>query len=171
MRSILILITLISGLIFTSFTKNNTRLLDKELTNINDEIIILNSNLAEATLDFEYLTTPKNISFLAGNFLDESFSYYKRSQINDLSEREKVLTNLRKPENYHALSQLNSKDIINKKPYFIKYSTIEKLSFTKEESNEQIEKSKNILHSKKVQRWAGMQVIKAIFGIPTISVK
>ena len=81
------------------------------------------------------------------------------------------MTNLRKPENYNALSQLNSEDIINKKPYFIKNSAIERLSFTKEESNEQIEKSKNILHSKKVQRWAGIQAIKAIFGIPAVSVK
>ena len=79
MRNILILIILITGLILTSSIKNKTRLLEKELVNLNNEINNLNFNLAEATLDFEYLTTPKNISFLAENFLEENFSHYNRS--------------------------------------------------------------------------------------------
>ena len=81
MRSILILITLISGLIFTSLIKNKTRLLEKELIYLDNEINSLKSNLAEASLDFQYLSTPKHISFLAKDFLDENFSYYKESQI------------------------------------------------------------------------------------------
>ena len=54
MRNILILITLISGLIFTSLIKNKTRLIEKELRYLNNEINGLSSNLAEATLDFQY---------------------------------------------------------------------------------------------------------------------
>ena len=64
MRNILILITLISGLIFTSLIKNKTRLLEKELANLNKEITILSSNLTGASLEFEYLSTPKNILLL-----------------------------------------------------------------------------------------------------------
>ena len=81
MRNILILITLVSGLIFTSLIKNKTRLLEKELFYLDNEINSLNSNLTEASLDFQYLTTPKYISLLANNYLDEDFSYYKESQI------------------------------------------------------------------------------------------
>ena len=75
MRNILILTTLISGLIFTSLVKNKTRLLEKELLYLDNEINSLSSNLAEASLDFQYLSTPKHISFLAKDFLDENFSY------------------------------------------------------------------------------------------------
>ena len=60
MKNILILTTLIFGLIFTSLIKNKTRSLEKKLAKLNNEIIILNSNLEEATLDLEYLTDEKN---------------------------------------------------------------------------------------------------------------
>jgi len=81
MRNILILITLISGLIFTSLIKNKTRLLEKELIYLDNEINSLKSNLAEASLDFQYLSTPKHISFLAKDFLDENFSTFEKIKI------------------------------------------------------------------------------------------
>ena len=101
MRNILILIILITGLILTSSIKNKTRLLEKELVNLNNEINNLSFNLAEATLDFEYLTTPKNISFLAEHFLeenfshynrsiDENFSYYKKSQVKKITKQKNM---------------------------------------------------------------------------------
>ena len=96
MRNILILITLISGLIFTSLIKNKTRLLEKKLLNLDNEINSLSSTLAEATLDFQYLTTPKHIFILANDFLDENFSYYKESQIKKLIKPEKDSAILKK---------------------------------------------------------------------------
>ena len=56
MKNILILVTLISGLIFTSLIKNKTRLLEKELHYLDNETNSLSSNIAEATLDFQYLS-------------------------------------------------------------------------------------------------------------------
>ena len=90
MRNILILITLISGLIFTSLVKNKTRLLEKELVYLDNEINNLSTNLSEASLDFYYLSTPKHISLLAKNFIDENFIYYKESQIKKLVKPEKA---------------------------------------------------------------------------------
>ena len=102
MRNILISITLISGLIFTSLIKNKTRLLEKKLLYLDNEINSLNFNLNEASLDFEYLTTPKHISLLVKNFLDENFSYYKESQIKKSIKPEKDLTILKKLKNYNT---------------------------------------------------------------------
>jgi len=115
MRNILILITLISGLIFTSLVKNKTRLLEKELLQLDNEINSLNFNLNEASLDFEYLTTPKRISLLAKNFLDENFSYYKESQIKKSIKPEKDLAILKKSKNDNTVSQLNTEESVNKK--------------------------------------------------------
>ena len=220
MRNILILITLISGLIFTSLVKNKTRLLEKELLYLDNEINSLNFNLNEASLDFEYLTTPKRISLLAKNFLDENFSYYKESQIKKSVKQKKDLAILKKLKNDNAFTQLSTEKSVNKKSNVakeidnrqllatknietqitedaftgeetIKYlailkklknnNTVSQLSteesinkksnVAKEIDNRQLQGSKKISVSKKVHNWAGLQIIKSFFGIPTIPVK
>jgi len=120
MRNILILITLISGLIFTSLVKNKTRLLEKELLYLDNEINSLNFNLNEASLDFEYLATPKRISLLVKNFLDENFSYYKESQIKKSIKPEKDLAILKKLKNDNTFTQLSTEKSANKKSNVVK---------------------------------------------------
>ena len=131
MRNILILITLISGLIFVSLIKNKTRLLEKELTSLNDEITTLNSNLAEANLDFQYLTTPERISLLAKDFLDENFSYYNESQIKESFKPEKDSTILKKSKNDNTPSQLDTEKLANKKSNIAKEIDRKQLFITK----------------------------------------
>ena len=168
MKNILILLTLVLGLVFTSFIKNKTRLLEKELANLNNEIFFITSDLTEATLDFEYLTTPKNISFLAKDFLDGNFSYYKESQINRSIEKRKNLNNLEKSNKYNVSSENFSKYIIEKDLKFIKSTNIKRLLVDKSISYKQEKESENTLYSKKVQKWAGIQIVKAFFGLPVI---
>ena len=160
MKNILILITLISGLIFTSLIKNKTRLLEKELVYLDNEINSLKSNLAEASLDFQYLSTPKHISFLIKNFLDENFSYYKESQIKKLINSEKDLPILKKLKDKNTFSQLISEESVNKK------SNIEKKI-----DNKKLQQSKKITVSKDVHNWVGLQIVKLLIGIPTTPVK
>ena len=220
MRNILILITLISGLIFTSLVKNKTRLLEKELLYLDNEINSLNFNLNEASLDFEYLTTPKRISLLVKNFLDENFSYYKESQIKKSIKPEKDLAILKKLKNDNTFTQLSTEKSVNKKSNVAKEidnrqllatknieTQITEDAFTGEETikylailkklknnnpvsrlstkesinkksnvaekidNRHLQGSKKISVSKKVHNWAGLQIIKSFFGIPTIPVK
>ena len=115
MRNILILVTLISGLIFTSLIKNKTRLLEKELIYLDNEINGLSSNLAEAGLDFQYLSTSKHISLLAKDFLDENFSYYRESQIQKSIKPQKDLIILKKLKNDNTSSQLSTEESVNNK--------------------------------------------------------
>ena len=220
MRNILILTTLISGLIFTSLVKNKTRLLEKELLYLDNEINSLNFNLNEASLDFEYLTTPKHISLLAKDFLDENFSYYKESQIKKSIKSEKDLAILKKIKNENTFTQLSREKSVNKKSNVakeidngqllapknigtqitedaftgeetIKYlailkelkndnifthlstekSVIKKSNVVKEIDSSQLQESKKISVSKKVHNWAGLQIVKSFFGIPSIPVK
>lgn len=115
MRNILIIITLMSGLIFTSFIKNKTRLVEKELLYLDNKINNLSFSLSEASLDFQYLTTPKHISLLAKNFLDENFIYYKESQIKKSIKPEKDLAILKKLKNDNTFNQLSAEELVNKK--------------------------------------------------------
>ena len=160
MKNIFILISLISGLIFTSLIKNKTRSLEKELLNLDNEINGLSSSLAEATLDFQYLTTPKHISLLAKDFLDENFSYYNESQIKESFKPEKDSTILKKSKNDNTLSQLGTEKSANKKS-----------NIAKEIDSRQLQGSKKKTVSKKIHNWAGLQIVKLFLGIPAIPVK
>ena len=171
MRNILILITLISGLIITSLIKNKTRLLEKESLYLDKEINILSSDLSEANLDFHYLTTPEHISLLAKNFLNENFIYYKESQIKKSIKPEKDLVILKKPRNNHTFSQLSTRKFTNKKTNVTKEIDNEQLIIAQRIDSKNPQKSKKIISSKKVQQWAGIQIIKALLGVPTIPFK
>ena len=149
MRNILISITLISGLIFTSLVKNKTRLLEKELLYLDNEINSLNFNLNEASLDFEYLTTPKHISLLAKNFLDENFSYYKESQIKKSIKPEKDLAILKKLKNDNTFTQLSTEKSVNKKS-----------NVAKEIDNRQLLATKNIETQITEDAFTGEETIK-----------
>ena len=149
MRNILILITLISGLIFTSLVKNKTRLLEKELLYLDNEINSLNFSLNEASLDFEYLTTPKHISLLAKNFLDENFSYYKESQIKKSIKPEKDLAILKKLKNDNTFTQLSTEKSVNKKS-----------NVAKEIDNRQLLATKNIGTQIAEDAFTGEETIK-----------
>ena len=131
MRNILILMTLISGLIFTSLIKNKTRLLEKELIYLDNEINSLSSNLSEASLDFQYLTAPKHISLLAKDFLDENFSYYNESQIKESFKLKKDSTILKKSKNDNTLSQVDTEKSANKKSNIAKEIDSKQLFITK----------------------------------------
>ena len=150
MRNILISITLISGLVFTSLIKNKTRLLEKELFYLDNEINSLNFNLNEASLDFEYLTTPKHISLLVKNFLDENFSYYKESQIKKSIKPEKDLTILKKLKNYNTFTQLSKKESVNKKSNVTKRIDNIPLLITKRIDDRQPQRSKKKDIKKKI---------------------
>ena len=149
MRNILILITLISGLIFTSLVKNKTRLLEKELLYLDKEINSLTSNLSEANLDFQYLTTPKHISLLAKDFLDEDFSYYKESQIKKSIKPEKDLAILKKLKNDNTFTQLSTEKSVNKKS-----------NVAKEIDNRQLLATKNIETQITEDAFTGEETIK-----------
>ena len=171
MRNILILITLISGLIFTSLIKNKTRLLEKELVYLDNEINSLSSNLAEASLDFQYLSTPKHISLLAKDFLDENFSYYKESQIQKSIKPQKDLIILKKLKNDNTSGQLGREESVNKKSNVAKEIDNTQLLITEKIDKKNSQKEKKEITLKKIKKWTRIQAINVFLGIPNIPVK
>ena len=172
MRNVLILMFLTSGLIFTSIIKNKTRLLEKELLYLDKEVNILNSSLDEATLDFEYLSTPHNISLLVKNYFDENFVHYRKSQIVGLGEthieEEKIPKIDRKISKLPTQQKTIDSKILTKKN--TSHKLIEKRIAIKEsfEVEKTADDKKTQNTKKKIQRWAGLQVIKVMFGIPIV---
>ena len=84
-KNIILFLVFIFCLIFTSLIKNNTRSIEKNLLMLRYDILKLNSQIEEAKLELEYLTSPENIKVLFKTYLDEDFKYYDVSDIKKLN--------------------------------------------------------------------------------------
>ena len=60
-KFIISLTILVIFLLTTSAIKNKTRVIEKQITNLNKIILIKEKNINEAELDFHYLTSPVEI--------------------------------------------------------------------------------------------------------------
>ena len=88
----LTMIGFVIGLILVSVIKNETRNLQKAISNLQTSINTLKLDLHKTVLEHEVITSPENISRLAEEYLESDLAPYKKSQIAQLKEMEKTLT-------------------------------------------------------------------------------
>jgi len=85
-------------LILTSFIKNQSRILEKQIKGLNSNIIAKEKNISEAEMEFSYLSSPKEIEKKFNSRDLEKFEPIKHSNIfydaNDFNTLEKKLSNL-----------------------------------------------------------------------------
>ena len=81
MKNLFFFAVFILFLIFTSLVKNTTRLVDKKIIKLNQNIKLLNIELNEAKLEYAYLTSPKMLIKLSNQYLDDNFSHYEKKNI------------------------------------------------------------------------------------------
>ena len=185
----------ILGLIVVSVVKNETRNLEKEISNLQQSIYDYNFNLHQATLDHEVITSPENISKLAKEYLESNFVFYKKNQIKKIDNDEKIFSKLEatKHEKKNSSRVKNLPDEVKLKvqieidkkkmelarlkkiysepeklPDELKIRIAKKMENTKDELKNLYNKPEGIIESKKVHRWAVMQVVKVFFGIPIV---
>ena len=89
-------IIFVSSLLFVLAVKNETRLLQKTINNLEASINIIEFNLNQAILDNEVITSPDNISRLAKEHLDTELTSYKRAQIKNLNTNLESITKVSK---------------------------------------------------------------------------
>ena len=100
MKFIIAITVFISFLLVTSTIKNKTRVIEKNISNLNTKIFIKLSDINETQLDFDYLTSPaeieKKISIIG-------FDYYQPIKysriffdILDFTEIQNKISNLKK---------------------------------------------------------------------------
>ena len=111
------------GLISVSLIKNKTRSLQKEINNLQTKIGSLKLELHQSELDYQFLSSPKNISELAEKYLDYDLATYKKSQINKLDEETKYYAKLKlNKQEKKSNKKYSDKDIKLIKKYFEKYN-------------------------------------------------
>ena len=191
----LITILFVCGLLFVSAVKNETRILQKEINNLEVSINGIRYNLDQAIIDNEVITSPENISLLAKEYLNINLVSYKKSQIKQLNDETEKFTkinktkkekiNKKKAKNLSANKKLKvAKGIEEKKTEIRKlqalYSNPKLISGEiKTQVANQIEEKKtelkNIYHSpknvitlEKVGKWTTVQIVKAFLGMPII---
>ena len=179
-------IVFICGLLFVSVVKNETRNLEKEIKNLRTSNNIIKSNLNQAILDHEVITSPENISKLAKEYLSTNFVTYKRRQIKKLgkdadyitgqneknkkfSESVKLIVTKKikkKKKELKKLQELYSKP--EKIPDEIKTQVAKKIEAKKTEIKKLYTSPKETITFGKIQKWAAVQVVKVVLGMPII---
>ena len=90
-------------LVFTSFIKNQTRILEKRIEKINSKIILLKKDFHETQLDYSYLTTPKNLAKKINDLANDHYGPMDFSRIyfnyKDFINFEKKITTLNTANN------------------------------------------------------------------------
>jgi len=191
----LVVFIFVLGLISVSLIKNKTRILQKEINNLQTKVNSLKLELHQSELDYQFLSSPKNLSILAEKYLDYNFITYKKSQINKLEDERKFYAKLelkkketnsnkkmktikkkvkenisRKIENkkmqLKKLEELYSKP--EKIPEKMKLQVKKKIKKTKEEISNLYSNPDDVIRSTKTQKWIGIQIVKAFLGLPMV---
>ena len=100
MKFIITLSVFISFLLVTSTIKNKTRVIEKNISNLNTKIFIKTSDINETQLDFDYLTSPAEIEKKISLIGFDNYQPIKYSRIffdiSDLTEIQNKISNLKK---------------------------------------------------------------------------
>ena len=100
MKFIIALSVFISFLLITSTIKNKTRVIEKNISNLNTKIFIKLSDINETQLDFDYLTSPAEIEKKISIIGFDNYQPIKYSRIFfdilDFTEIQNKISNLKK---------------------------------------------------------------------------
>ena len=160
----------VSGLVFVSIVKNETRNLQKEINNLETSINLIKFNLDQAFLDHEILTSPENISLLAKKHLNLNLAPYKKSQIKQLENENKKFTKknkiLKEKTKIEKLKKLSTQT--KTIPSKIKTHVAKRIEKKKVEIANIYHEPKSIITLEKAGRWGLVQLVKAFLGMPII---
>ena len=88
----------ISFLLFTSTIKNKTRVIEKNISNLNTKIFFKSNDINETQLDFHYLTSPAEIEKKLSVIGSDNYQAIKNSRIffdiSDFTEIQNKISNL-----------------------------------------------------------------------------
>ena len=98
MKFIISISLFISFLLFTSTIKNKTRVIEKNISNLNTKIFIKSNDINETQLDFHYLTSPAEIEkklIVIGSYNYQPIKYSSIFfDISDFTEIQNKISNL-----------------------------------------------------------------------------
>ena len=93
-------IIFITFLIITSAVKNETRILEKKISNLSNDILLIKKDINETQLDFYYLSSPKEVEKKLNIIGFNDYSPISNSKIflniSDFTKTNNKISNLKK---------------------------------------------------------------------------
>ena len=93
-KKLILILIYVSFFIAIPIIKNESRLIEKKIQRHESQIFFLEKNLLEASLEFEYLTSPAILSSKIKKYLDQKYDNLNSSQIyssfNDFVYEQKI---------------------------------------------------------------------------------
>jgi len=80
-KKLIVLLIYVSFFIAIPIIKNETRLIEKKIQNHKTQIVLLEKNLSEAYLEFQYLSSPEVLERMVNRNIDTTYNNLNFSQI------------------------------------------------------------------------------------------
>ena len=176
----LMTVLFVSGLLFVSALKNETRNLQKEINNLEASINVIKFNLKQAILDNEVITSPENISKLAEENLNHNTEKFTEiEKIEDKKTNDKKIQNLRASLKTHIGEKIKKNKTEIKKikklykdpksiPQEVKTGVSKQIEDKKTSLKNIYNSPKDVFTLEKVGRWGVVQVVKVFLGMPVV---
>ncbi len=173
----------ILGLVLVSVVKNITRDIEKEINILQASINELKINLHKEVLEYGFISSPENIEKLAKEHLVSNFAPYKKSQIKQFNEIEKIKNKEDKKKKktiaFKVAKKIDKKKKELKKlqeiysnpselPKKIKLQISKKIKNTKKEIKSIYYSPGELFTKERVKNWTGLQLVKLFLGIPVV---
>ena len=91
MKKIILILSIIFLIVVTTFTKNSTKKLDKQIFNIRENIRVLKDKYELVLLDYNFLTSPKKLLEYQSKYFETDLIHLDITQIKEIKEENNKL--------------------------------------------------------------------------------
>ena len=91
MKKIILIFTILFLIVVTTFTKNSTKKLDKQIFNIRENMSVLKDKYELVLLDYNFLTSPKKLLEYQSKYFETDLIPLDITQIKEIKEESNKL--------------------------------------------------------------------------------
>ena len=91
MKKIILILSILFLIVVTTFTKNSTKKLDKQIFNIKENIHVLKDKYELVLLDYNFLTTPKKLLEYQSKYFETDLIPLDITQIKEIKKESNKL--------------------------------------------------------------------------------
>ena len=91
MKKIILIFSILFLIVVTTFTKNSTKKLDKQIFNIRENISVLKDKYELVLLDYNFLTSPKKLLEYQSKYFETDLIPLDITQIKEIKEESNKL--------------------------------------------------------------------------------
>ena len=91
MKKIILLLSILFLLIFTTITKNSTKEIEKQIYDTKENLRVLKNKYEMVLLDFNYLSSPKKLMEYQSKYFEKELSEINIKKINKITLKENMI--------------------------------------------------------------------------------